>query len=53
MEADDIRVLQALQHLHFLAETLSLCLGQLTGLQRKITIVISTIVISLPNELPQ
>lgn len=35
VEADDVRVLQALQHLHLLTETLPLCLGQLTGLQRK------------------
>lgn len=34
MEADDVGVLQALQHLHLLAETLPLRLGQLTGLQR-------------------
>lgn len=34
VEADDVGVLQALQHLHLLAETLPLRLGQLTGLQR-------------------
>lgn len=35
VEADDVRVLQALQHLHLLAEALSLRLGQLAGLRRK------------------
>lgn len=35
VEADDVGVLQALQHLHLLAETLPLRLGQLPGLQRR------------------
>lgn len=34
MKADNIRVLQAFQHLHLFTETLALCFGQLTGLQR-------------------
>lgn len=37
VEADDVGVLQALQHLHLLTETLPLCLGQLPGLQRRET----------------
>lgn len=35
VEADDVGVLEALQHLHLLAETLPLRLGQLPGLQRR------------------
>lgn len=37
VEADDVGVLQALQHLHLLTEALPLCLGQLAGLQRRET----------------
>lgn len=35
VKSDDVWVLQTLKHLHLLTETLPLCLGQLTGLQRE------------------